>query len=271
MQWRLHLGAHKTATTHLQLTLNIVRHQLKAKGTDYIPLGELRDATDPVLKQERYFRAMKFRRALRPLLNGSRSVILSEENFLGYPYQGCSFPPYQGAGERLDVIRKLGGDFVVFLSVRHPAQFAASIYAEAMRHDPNKVSLEGVRRDWLDGGSPWLALLETIAARFPDVRVWRYEDYREHRAAITEAVTGLQLALPPIGEPQLTKRLSQETITALEAIRAEGFPVPKAGILEEPGARFEMFSDEEQDILTTAYERDLERIEKRFPGALMRF
>ena len=35
--WRIHLGAHKTATTHLQETLTLVRPTLAARGLDYIP------------------------------------------------------------------------------------------------------------------------------------------------------------------------------------------------------------------------------------------
>ena len=41
---RLHLGAHKTATTHFQRTLGRHRDALLALGVDFVPAGELREA-----------------------------------------------------------------------------------------------------------------------------------------------------------------------------------------------------------------------------------
>ena len=37
--WRIHIGAHKTATTHLQQTLAAIRPRLVEQGIDPIPLG----------------------------------------------------------------------------------------------------------------------------------------------------------------------------------------------------------------------------------------
>ena len=37
-EWRLHLGAHKTATTHLQETLALRRDWLVAHGVDVLPM-----------------------------------------------------------------------------------------------------------------------------------------------------------------------------------------------------------------------------------------
>jgi hypothetical protein len=40
--WRIHLGAHKTATTHLQETLTAVRPALAERGIDFIPNQRVR-------------------------------------------------------------------------------------------------------------------------------------------------------------------------------------------------------------------------------------
>ena len=40
--WRIHIGAHKTATTHLQQTLAAIRARLVEQGIDPIPLAALR-------------------------------------------------------------------------------------------------------------------------------------------------------------------------------------------------------------------------------------
>ena len=251
MHWRLHLGVHKTATTHLQLSLESIRSSLAQQGVDYIPLDVLRSATAKDFDHAKRFKAFKFRRAIRSVTSGLNVTILSEENWLGHPYEGCQFPPYPRASERLGVIAKLGGTFSAFLSVRNPAQFAASIYSEAMRHHPQLVSLDRTRDAWLAGGSPWFGLVETISRTFPNLKVWRYEDYSTQVAA--SQLAGVPVTVPPIPEPELTKRLSTESIWAIE----QGRP-PGTG-----GARFEMFSADEQLRLSDAYDADVERIRAR--------
>lgn len=274
MEWRLHLGAHKTATTHLQLTLGAARDELLKRGIDYIPLDRLRPPTDRVLKAERFFRAWKFKRAVSPLMSGASIAILSEENWLGYPFEACRFPPYQDAGTRLGAIKGLGGKFSAFLAIRNPADFAASVYAETMRHDPDKVSLEGVRRAWLEGGSPWFGLVSEITRHFPKLVVWQFEDYATHYRDIATMIAGIKLDWPEIAVPDLTRRLPLETIVSLESLRASDGSAPKAGSLRPPmdgGTRFEMFTPEERLHMTSAYQRDMRRIQDQFPNMLTRF
>lgn len=251
MHWRLHLGVHKTATTHLQLSLEAIRPHLAQQGIDFIPLDELRNATALDFDWSKRFKGFKFRRAVRSVSSGLNTTILSEENWLGHPYEGCAFPPYPRAEERLKTIAKLGGTFSVFLAVRNPAQFAASIYSEAMRHHPERVSRNQTRDAWLNGGSPWSELVERISRIFPNVTVWRYEDY--HAETVASALAGVPVALPEIPEPEMTKRLPLEAITAIES----GQP------LVEGSTWFEMFTSQERDRLTEAYHADIERIRAR--------
>uniref|UniRef100_UPI0025F80B4F hypothetical protein n=1 Tax=Sphingomonas sp. TaxID=28214 RepID=UPI0025F80B4F len=167
MHWRLHLGLHKTATTHLQLSLEAIRPQLAERGVDFIPLDELRRATHLNFDWAKRFKGFKFRRDVRSVSSRLKTTILSEENWLGHPYEGCAFPPYPRAIERLKTITKLGGTFSVFLAVRNPGQFVPSIYSEALRHHPERVLHNQTRNAWLDGGSPWSELVETISRTFP--------------------------------------------------------------------------------------------------------
>lgn len=254
MHWRLHLGVHKTATTHLQLSLEAIRPQLAEQGVDFIPLDELRAATHLNFDWAKRFKGFKFKRDVRSVTNGLETVILSEENWLGHPYEGCRFPPYPRTEERLKVIAKLGGTFSVFLAVRDPGQFVPSIYSEALRHHPEKVLHNRAKNAWLEGGSPWSELVERISRIFPNVTVWRYEDYHPETAA--SALAGVPVTLPEISEPELTKRLPAEAVSAIE----------KGGDRRKPAegtTRFEMFTLQERACLTEAYNNDIERIRQR--------
>lgn len=251
MHWRLHLGVHKTATTHLQLSLEAIRVQLARQGVDYIPLDRLRAATAYHLDWAKRFKALKFKRAVNSLSVGLRTMILSEENWLGHPHEGCRFPPYPRAEERLKTIAKLGGNFSVFLAVRDPGQFVPSIYSQALRHHPEKVLHRRTHDAWLEGGSPWSDLVERISRIFPNVTVWRYEDYVPETAA--SAVAGVPVRLPHIPEPELTRRLPLE---AVKGIETGNDPI-------EGNTRFEMFTPQEQQQLTQAYDDDIQRIRER--------
>lgn len=48
-EWRIHLGAHKTATTHLQNSLAVRADEIRRAGATFIPL----EAVRPIF--ERYF------------------------------------------------------------------------------------------------------------------------------------------------------------------------------------------------------------------------
>jgi hypothetical protein len=134
-----------------------------------------------------------------------------------------------------------------------------------MRHAPNQVSLEGTRDAFLSADSPWLPLVDRIKEFFPQLQVWRYEDYRGNEEAYISALAGTQVTVPEIADPAETLRLPAETIAALERLRATGREVPEAGTWEPPvnPTRFEMFSDIERDELTRAYARDVEALASR--------
>ena len=127
MLWRYHLGAHKTATTHIQEVLRSQRLKLREQGIRYIPLDELRSATYEILESTR-FPKLKFD-LLR--FGAPKATILSEENFMGYPIEACSFPLYPRMEHRLEIIKRRPA--VAFLAIRNPADFAASVYSEAAR------------------------------------------------------------------------------------------------------------------------------------------
>lgn len=249
MEWRYHFGCHKTATTHLQMTLD----GADLKGTAYIPLDKIRAATDPILKHGKRWRKFRIYRAVKRLAMWSDSVIVSEENLLGYPKDACDFPLYPELEDRLACLPRT--DAKAFLAIRHPADFAASIYSEAMRHDPDSVSLEKTRQAFLNEPHPWTGLVDRIRQFFPDLTVWKYEDYRGNEGQFASMVAGQPVIRVMLPDPPETQRLPAQTIAALENARARGETLVKAGELPQPEepARFEMFTPDERRMLGARY------------------
>jgi hypothetical protein len=126
-EWRLHLGAHKTATTHLQETLALRRDWLVARGVDVLPMPAVRALRLPPSAGWKAWRlrlGWPMRRAIEaavaPLRRGPGRIAISEENLIGYPQHLLSAPLYPQAARRLAGFRALaaGGRLHVFFAVR---------------------------------------------------------------------------------------------------------------------------------------------------------
>lgn len=290
-QWRVHLGAHKTATTHLQETLTLVRPALAARGLDYIP--------NPLLRERRLARALWRRRPLarlpligpwqmretieavvEPLRLGPQTVVLSEENILGIPDQVLRMPFYPQAAQSVARLAMLGSraKLVLFLSIRGYDGLLPSAYAESLKFRPprdggfNRARHLAAPPSWYD----LVALIHRVAPGVP-LRIWRQEDYRANAPAIMAEVCGLDLGpLPDISDPSWTRSPTAEGIRAAEALdRGLSMTARRERVGEiyaaAGGERYQPFSAAEREALRARYAADLARIEQDFPGEIMRF
>lgn len=168
---RFHIGAHKTATTHLQLTLAGCSF---VAGTRYVPLKRLRRTlTSPVRKG-------------RPHLPWHRwfggTWLFSDENILGTTEQALQL--YPDPARALRAFADCG--LSVFLCVRCYDSFLASAYGERLwRHRYRPFSAELPSRRWTDV----VAELQRELPAVP-VFVWKYEDYRDHAREIAQHYAG---------------------------------------------------------------------------------
>ncbi|WP_297976447.1 hypothetical protein, partial [uncultured Amaricoccus sp.] len=294
-QWRIHLGAHKTATSHLQETLAAVRDDLAGQGVDFIP--------NPLVRQRDLARTLSERRpiarlpvvgracmraaieaAMAPLRAGPEVVVLSEENIVGMPDHMLELPCYPQAERNVSRLASLAGraEVVFFLSIRSYDTLLPSAYVETLKHAPPPPG--GFREAvaaLLSGSSGWFDLASRIRAAAPAIplRIWRQEDYRANARAIMEAVCGRALVpLPEISDPTWTRSPSAGAVAAAEALprdlpRAERLArVRRIFAAGEPGADpFRPFGAAERRQLRARYEADLERIARVHPDVLMRF
>jgi hypothetical protein len=178
----IHLGAHKTATSHLQHGFSKARGILRQKGVAYfgpellrgkLPMPRLagKAVSPPSALLEAFHR------------NRACKLVLSEENILGTTRsdlvaKGARF--YPAAAPRLTrLLQALGcQNATIYLSIRAPLAFLTSAHGQqqnAGRFDPIEVYTAKMTRDALR----WSELVQRLGA-VPGVSrvvVWRYEDY----------------------------------------------------------------------------------------------
>jgi hypothetical protein len=294
-QWRIHLGAHKTATTHFQETLTAVRSDLVERGVDFIPNQLVRRrklaqtlwqrrpiARLPIVGTAHMRDAIEA--AVAPLRIGPEVVVLSEENIVGVPEHILAVPFYPQVAVNVARLASLASraEVMFFLSIRGYDTLLPSAYVETLKHAPPPPGgFEGARARLIAEPPSWFDLVSRIRAAAPEIplRIWRQEDYRANAREIMEAVCGCALGpLPEISDPTWTRSPSASAIAAAEALPAD-LPRPEwqARVREifaaaEPGAdRFRPFGPAERQRLRADYEADLDRIAQVYPEVMMRF
>lgn len=298
-RWRIHIGAHKTATTHAQETLALLRPALVAQGVDFIPNRELRAGGVAVALTRRhlaarlpFLRGRMVRRTLgerlAPLRAGPPTVVLSEEKLIGGSQHVFSEPIYPQLERTVRLLATLGdgAELGLFLSIRSFDTQLPSAYVQELKYmTPIAGGFDNLRRRVLARPPSWFEMVRRIRAAAPGVplRVWRQEDYRGHTREILSALCGLDVGPPPaIEDPAWTKSPDLAAVRAAEALpldmpaaerqrRAREIFAAAAEGEEEEGERFQPFAPDERARLQAAYADDIARIEALDPAMLIRF
>jgi hypothetical protein len=279
----LHLGAHKTASTHLQRTIAAHSVQIEAQGMTYLGPAELRGnglrlgwvAAGGADAQSAARRVGK-EIARRPRL------LISEENILGTAHepemllQGRFYPE---GGLRLsrvlDALGRDGPSEMLYLAVRDPAGFMVSAYCQ--RLFSGAIEPFGAFLGACDPSRMrWSELVRRLLGddRVAGCLVWRYEDWPaiapQVLARMLPAGVAAQVeVVPGVTHPGLSARAHGWVMqahadgeTAPDLARRARRRFPKSAI--EPG--FQPFSDATRAASAAAYADDLERI-ALLPGA----
>ena len=293
-QWRIHLGAHKTATTHLQDTLAAIRPRLVSRGVDPIPRDALREVGIAQALNERriatrlpVLRGVIAKRLLTelldPLREGPETVVLSEEKLMGAPRRVFSEPFYPMVEHIVPTLATLRGraEVTLFLSIRSFHAQLASTYAQELRVlPPPEGGFEAIRARVVARPPSWYELAQRIRRAAPGtpLRIWRQEDYRDHRRAILSGLVGCDVgALPELADPLRTKSPSLEAIREAEALprhlssEERRCRVDRIFAEAGPGTRFRPFSAAETALFEESYAADLARMRALDPEMVMRF
>ena len=190
----LHIGAHKTASSHLQNVLYRNREMISDEGIRVYGPGYLRlkgrnlAAMFGLSWSESPAPRRTAHKQLRFLAKGRKRLVFTEENFCGNLADSKGYTPlpiYPAGADRVaELVEKFAPiDTQLFLAVRNPATFMASTYSQALfggvhigprafrsRNDWRAV-------DWAD----YVRRLRDVKG-LGEIYVWRQEDYDQtHR------------------------------------------------------------------------------------------
>lgn len=274
-----HIGAHKTATTHLQRSLKSATNQLAEHGVQYYGPDTLRlpgrslqslfglkhQAPDDMEKRPAAEQLARLRQ------DGHR-LVFSEENFIGAlnsPNGRKMKRRYKSADARLTGLSAaLGQTIDVHLAVRRPTAFLNSAYCQLLlggRVQPLKSYLKSHGIGTVD----WVDLVGRLRAAHGvgAITVWRYEDYGALFPQIIAGLVGQDAAAavrPPrrrvnrgLSAAAVAQVLEQAgDVTAENSARA----ARKALSVEDGHPPFDGFSEKEHAISDAAYARQIATI-----------
>lgn len=234
LQIILHIGAHKTASTHLQLAMARARRALQGHEVAYFGPDELRRKG---LGVPEYLSAptddpLQAGRIRAALAVPCRRLVLSDENLLGNAHNVELIHTarlYDRAVVRLSRLAALlpAGQVVLALAIRNPAGFLASAYAQRLMSGKLETYAEYAR-----GLDPsrlcWCDLLERVQSAMPGAtyHVWRYEDYPANAPDVLRALLGeaASVARPGLGvaHPGLSARAHEVLMNEAAALAGQG-------------------------------------------------
>ena len=250
----LHIGPHKTATTHMQ---NVLERSTFRDGAKIVPLWLVRKALSGHLNRGEVPEQTDF-------LDHDGLLMISEENLSGFPLAGVRL--YPRIADVLSFFRD--SKPTVFFSPRHYASFIPSVFSESLRHGRYvPFPSELVDRGWPD-------VLRDIEAALPGatIKIWLYEDYRANWREILRFFSNGKIdtyGTPPPGDPRsslsnkaiMTYAQMHEFVTdpnAVLSILGDAFPVGVSN------PKFLPFDVAQTATLTRRYREDVETLRSRY-------
>ncbi len=265
----LHLGAHKTGTSHLQAALSLNAASLAAVGALAPPLTEIRrEATRLLGAEPDGARAW----LLGLARTDAARIVISDENLpgrLAAVARGGRL--YPALARRLAPFAEWPGPVEVHLTLRSYETFWPAIWLETLLHRaaaPWAAFAAGVAPE----RARWPELVSRIERRFPGAQMvlWAYEGYREGWRDRFQRLTGgavATLAPPETVRPSLPAPAAEEldrlAASEPDRVRARARALRRAA---PAGPPFRPFAEAEARRLASLYAADLETLAARHPA-----
>lgn len=275
----LHVGVHKTATTHLQRSLKHARRALAAEGVRYYGPDHFRSGGQTIPARFGFPRDPNAQAAmtapadqLGQMRKDGHRIVISEENFIGalnHPQGLALRTRYKDAENRLAAFAQAVGQQVdVFVAIRRPTGFLNSAYCQMLLG--GRVQPVGMyqRRNPISG-IDWLALVTRLrgAKGIGGVTVWKYEDYGGLFPRIVAGLVGPQAAhLVPPRPKFVNMGLSAAAVadvlhhSRLDPIEGRATAARKLLPVERGHPPFDGYSQEEHAIGDAAYAAQIKKI-----------
>ncbi|WP_162784766.1 hypothetical protein [Paracoccus suum] len=287
---KLYLGAHKTATTHLQGILIKNADLLEAAGTSVTAPRQLRPdwlemyfaaVRQQVKKPERGPRP-DTRTALRRVMPEANDWILTDENIIGTPRQVLKDGGfYANTRQRLETLKEVFGDrqIEVYFSVRRYGDFFSSMYSEIVRNQ-GFIPAEEYAGAFDPMAWSWSSVIEPMVDVFGEsaVTIWDFASFRDLLPDLVNRLTGTDLGPRLVAEyaPEATRpSLSQKTLDVLADLAPAIGPTNCLPLTEMINAKYAVASgyapgspypENERQRINARYLPDLESYKARWGG-----
>lgn len=219
-QIMLHVGVHKTATTHMQASLRLSRARLNAAGVSYWDLKTLRAGGSDVADHLQLAEG-RLASGVKQMLDGHDRLLISEENMLRLPYKMGEGPNPILYERGHQLIAQMGQgapeqQVDVALSLRDYAGYFRSLYTQTLMGGYFPSFKRFITRSSYDVCT-WVHLVDRIHA-LPNVLriiVWRYEAYGMLVQTIFAGMIGEDLGTIPLVPERSRSGLSEQAVAAL--------------------------------------------------------
>ena len=286
----LHIGAHKTATTHLQQALQGARADLRKEGVRVFGPSQLRGKGKTLAERFSLPHVSRPENAgddaeamLAEMLSGADRLVLTEENFVGVLNRNGSklnVPLYPNAVERIaalgSVVAPDGID--LFLGIRGPAPFLNSVYSQVLLSGHAIKPAEFRSKNTLSDIN-WARYVERLSqiTKIRSFIVWPFEDYAALSSRVVALMVGEKAAplvrwIPDIVHSGLSTRAVEEILAGprgAEAVEAARNAKSRFPISEE-FPKFDVFTGKDHAISGVQYADQLKEIGQMANVTLLR-
>lgn len=274
-----HIGAHKTATSHLQRSLKHARRALADNGVRYYGPLHFRQPGQSIQALFGFRPGIDGGGARRSaadqlavLRQDGHRLVFSEENFIGplnQPHGRSMRHRYKAADSRLNNLSEaVGQQIEVFLAIRRPTAFINSAYCQ-MLLGGRIQSVETFQKRNPLSSVDWLDLVQRLSAApgVGQLTVWQYENYGAVFPQIIAGMVGDEAAPLVTPRPKYVNRgLSENAVAHVMAIpdapteERTASAARKLYAVEDGNAPFDGFAPEEHAIGDASYARQLDAI-----------
>ncbi|THH34454.1 hypothetical protein E4Z66_18670 [Aliishimia ponticola] len=288
----LHLGAHKTATTHIQATMRDQRDMLADQGTAVILPSDLRGRhglhrlggkhPDEQARLERENRT-KLLDALELCAStpGLRQITLSEEGILGSPRECLTaghILPFLEPNLRSLPTELDHPNVTVIFAVRDYGSFFSSCFTTTLRRG-KLFDAEHLKPLLRTLPNRWEHVLHDIRAALPRARlkIWRHEDFAKVAPQVFDMLAP-GMPLPPDGASKF-QNLSRDAVAHILRRNAPGASLkePRKRIrrarrrypVTQDNPPFSLWNAEDAASLTAAYEESWAALVHAYPDAVL--
>ncbi len=219
----LHLGFHKTASTHLQGIFNATFND--DKRFMYVGPSIFRKFTK--WKKGGQLFDMEYSKSyIENISSTPKSLILSEENICGDSFDIFKHKRlYENIFPRLNSLSEFFKTFEeieIFVTIRNPTTHLPSMYCEALRWRPYKPFSSVYSGDY---NQSWVPVIKDIIRVFPasKINIMLYECYHEDLPSILKNMGGKR----PVGAE--TNRVTRPSIVSrsIKVMGAVSYFIPK--------------------------------------------